>query len=421
MLLRAMPSIGSLVMNLVGCSPPTAEKKRFWFTRKTFTLAEMPLDNYKNTDTLQTMNTSFLRNPDGSPRELVLVTSTGRVLTTTKDNPNWAKIQKAVEAKDEQLLINLVSLKESVRNFGSDVVGRGDITIVGDKVFYRNSQLYGEDVNRIIAYLSNNHPTESMILFLEDKLLNPSPVSVDALYMFLENKGMPITDNGTVLGYKGVRGDFFSINTGAEPLIEGTRVNGSIRNSIGDVIAMDRRYVCADNHQPCGPGLHIGSQNYAKNWAGQGRVMVVEFRPRDVVSVPTMEHEKLRVCRYRVVGELNGDYLGNTYNNDYVRPETAPDPDEASAVEIATEDAELTEILAEVEKTVAKARKIADYSNMYNISDWSKGQATGFKAGKAHAKRKFYECDRGRSFRRFSKEFVDGYLAGYRDGRSTNS
>lgn len=329
----------------------------------------------------------------------MLVTSTGRVLTTTKDNPNWAKIQSAVQAKDEKALISLISLKESVKSFGIEVKGRGEITVDCDKVFYRGTQLYGEDVNRIIAYLSGGFPTESMILFLEDKLLNPSLTSVDALYMFLENKGMPITDNGTVLGYKGVRADGFSINTGAEPLIEGIRVNGSIRNQIGDVVAMDRRYVCADNHQPCGPGLHIGSQNYARNWAGGGKVMVVEFRPRDVVSVPTMEHEKLRVCRYRVVGELNGDYLGNTYNSDYVRPHTAPDPDVAVEVETPAE---------------------KDWSNLYSISDWSKGQTAGFKDGKAHAKRKFYECDRGRSFKRFAKEFVDGYLAGYRDGRATN-
>ena len=346
------------------------------------------------------MNITFLRNPNGSPREIVLVTSTGRVLTTTKDNPNWAKIQTAVSAKDEAALIKLISLKESVKAFGEHVVGRGDIDVKGDKVLYRGEPLYGEDVNRIIAYLNGGFPTESMILFLEDKLLNPSPVSVDALYMFLENKGMPITDNGTVLGYKGVAADGFSINTGAEPLIDGIRrEGGSIRNFIGDVIAMDRRYVCADNHQPCGPGLHVGSQNYARNWAGGGKVMVVEFRPRDVVSVPTMEHEKLRVCRYRVVGELNGDYLGDTYNSDYVRPNTAPDPDVVEAVEIPAE---------------------KDYSNLYSISDWSKGQSAGFKDGKAHQKRSFYECDRGRSFKRFSKEFVDGYLGGYRDGRATN-
>ena len=58
-----------------------------------------------------------------------------------------------------------------------------------------------------------------------------------------------------------------------------------------------------------------------------------------------------------------------------------------------------------------------DWSNLYSISDWSKGQATGYKHGKAHAKRLFYEVDKGRKFKRYSTEFVDGYLRGYRDGR----
>jgi hypothetical protein len=178
---------------------------------------------------------------------------------------------------------------------------------------------------------------------------------------------------------------------------------------------MDRRYVCADNGNPCGPGLHIGSKNYATNWAGNGRVMVVEFSPEHVVSVPNAEHEKLRVYRYRVVGELNGDFLGNTYNNDYVRPAQAVEPDEVIEVETADE---TDIILAEIESEGnAKTIKLPDFKR-FNISDWSKGQAKGFKDGKAHQKRMYYEEDRGRKFRRVSSEFVDGYLAGYRDGRS---
>jgi hypothetical protein len=219
---------------------------------------------------------------------------------------------------------------------------------------------------------------------------------VASLYMFLENKGMPITDNGTVLGYKGVGDDYFSKNTGSEPLVEGIRnERGAVRNKIGDVIHMNRRYVCADNNQGCAGGLHIGSKNYATGWAGQGgRVMVVEFSPEHVVSVPTTEHEKLRVSKYRVVGELNGELLNDTYNNDYVRPDTDSDPDTLNLPEDK------------------------DWSNLYNISDWSRGQSQGYKDGKSHQKRTFYECDRNRKFKKYSNEFIQGYLTGYRDGRN---
>jgi hypothetical protein len=335
------------------------------------------------------MNLTFI-----PKRSVTLVTSDFRVLTATSDNPNWPKIEAAIKLNDEQALIKAISIKESIQSFGSGIKGRGDITIKNDNIFYRGEKLFGEDVSRILAYLRGGFPVESMILFLEAKLRNKFPESVEALYSFLENRGMPITDNGTVLGYKGVEGDFFSKNTGEEPLIEGIRdARGKIRNQIGDTIWMDRRYVCSDNSQGCAGGLHIGSKNYATGWAGDGHIMVVEFSPEHVVSVPTSEHEKLRVYKYRVVGELNGVVLGDTYNSDFVRPENSTDPD---TVEITDE---------------------KDWSHLFNISDWTKGQSKGVKDGKAHQKRLFYECDRGRTFKKYSTEFVAGYLAGYRTGR----
>ena len=348
------------------------------------------------------MNITFIPN-----RSVTLVTSDFRVLTATKDSPNWAKIEAAIKHKDEQALVNAISVKESIRTFGSGVKGRGDITIKNDNIFYRGEKLFGEDVNRILSYLSGGFPEESMILFLESKLRNPSPDSVASLYMFLENRGMPLTDNGTVLGYKGVNDDYFSKNTGSEPLVEGTRnERGAVRNKIGDVIHMNRRYVCADNNQGCAGGLHIGSKNYATGWAGQGgHVMVVEFSPEHVVSVPTTEHEKLRVAKYRVVGELNGDLLGDVYNSDFVRPTNSPDPDTYTF-----EGPDFNPGSAPIPTKVP--------ANLYNISDWSKGQSAGYKDGKSHQKRKFYEDDRGRSFKKHSREFIDGYLTGYRDGRS---
>ena len=334
-------------------------------------------------------------------RSITLVTSDFRVLTATSDNPNWPQIEDAIKRKDEPALINAISIKESIESFGSGVKGRGNITIKGDNIYYRGEKLFGEDISRILAYLRGGFPVESMILFLEAKLRNKFPESVTALYSFLENRGMPISDNGTVLGYKGVESDFFSKNTGSEPLIEGIRdARGKIRNQIGDTIWMDRRYVCSDNSQGCAGGLHIGSENYATGWAGDGHVMVVEFSPEHVVSVPTTEHEKLRVYKYKVVGELSGTSLGDVYNNDFVRPETlSVDTDTYSFEE-------------------DNACEKPDYSNLYNISDWTKGQSFGYKDGKAHQKRKFYEEDRGRSFKKYSKEWVDGYLKGYREGRN---
>jgi len=344
------------------------------------------------------LNITFLRNTDGSPRGLVFISSTGAAKTVNKDNPNWEKIEAAVRNNDEDALMEAISMKRSVENFGKT----GKIQVRNGAVYYGGEKLYGEDVNRILAYLQSGFPTSSMIKFLEAKVRNISlnTGAVSSLYSFLENKGMPITDNGTVLGYKGVREDLCSVHTGREPLISGTRRDdGSILNSIGETVWMDMRFVDCNPGNSCGPGLHIGSYNYAKNWGK--RVMVVEFSPENVGMVPNHACEVLRVNKYRIVGEyFEGDYLGEVYNDAYARPDETPEPPEVI---------EVPEVL---EVVVPKAK------NIFNISEWSKGQATGFKDGKAHAKRKFYEVDKGRSFKKYSKEFVNGYLVGYRDGRN---
>ncbi len=337
------------------------------------------------------MNLTYILN-----RSITLVTSNFKVLTASRDNPNWSKIEAAVKANDENALIRAISMKASVEDFG----GTGQIEVRnGRDVFYRGVKLFGEDVSRILAYLSSGAPHVSLVKFLDEKLRNVSPDSVASLYNFLANKEMPITDNGTVLGFKGVRDDLYSVHTGAEPLISGTRrEDGSILNEIGETVWMERRYVDCNANNSCGPGLHVGSRRYAKGWGP--RVMIVEFSPADVGMVPNHSCEVLRVSKYRVVGELlAGDYLGETYNGDYARPNETPEP---------PEDIEVAEVI-----TVATPKA----KNIFNISEWSKGQATGFKDGKAHAKRKFYEVDKGRSFKKYSKEFVNGYLVGYKDGR----
>jgi len=300
------------------------------------------------------MNITYLRDKDGSPRGLVFISSTGVAKTINKDNPNWTKIEAAIRDNDESALMDAISMKRSVENFGST----GKIQVRNGAVYYGGEKLFGEDVNRILSYLQNGYPTASMIKLLEAKMRNISrnAGAVSSLYSFLENKGMPITDNGTILGYKGVREDLYSVHTGNEPLISGTRrEDGAILNAIGETVWMDMRYVDCNPDNSCGPGLHIGSYNYAKGWGK--RVMVIEFSAENVGMVPNHACEVLRVNKYRVVGEyLQGDYLGDVYNNDYARPDETPEP---------PEDIEVAEPITVV---TPKAK------NIFNISDWSKGR-----------------------------------------------
>jgi hypothetical protein len=115
---------------------------------------------------------------------------------------------------------------------------------------------------------------------------------------------LPITDEGKLVAYKGVRQDMFSshgnINTKViEGVVDST---GRIRNQVGDAITVERNQVDDDRSVGCSFGLHVGSLDYAKTFAS--KIVIVEVDPKDVVSVPKdCVCQKMRVCSYNVIGE----------------------------------------------------------------------------------------------------------------------
>jgi hypothetical protein len=140
------------------------------------------------------------------------------------------------------------------------------------------------------------------------------------LYPWLEHRQITLTPDGKFIGYKGVRENFYSVMGNTETIVLQGKVDseGHILNEIGAVIEVDRSCVSDDFRVGCGPGLHVGSLSYAIGW-GQ-RCILVEVDPADVVSIPSeCEHQKLRCCKYRVVGEYAGplpDTLTTEFSED---------------------------------------------------------------------------------------------------------
>jgi hypothetical protein len=139
-------------------------------------------------------------------------------------------------------------------------------------------------------------------------MFNPSKNSVDQLYTFLSYKTLPLTETGNVIGYKGVDADYYSKrgNTNTIVITGTVNKNGCILNKVGETIEVARNSVDDNKDNHCSHGLHIGSYDYAKDWAGNdGHLMMVEFNPCDAVSVPTdCNFQKLRVSKYKVIGEV---------------------------------------------------------------------------------------------------------------------
>jgi hypothetical protein len=240
------------------------------------------------------------------------------VYTTTTENPNWDAVLEALKAKDEKEVVRLVSIKNTITAFSE-----GNIKVVNDKVFYKNQELHGLDVERLLGYVKNKFPADSMVKFLENKQKNPSSRSINELYKFLEHRNMPVDDDGMFLAYKGVQVSYFSKHGNKATVVLQGQVNdaGQIRFQPGDVIEVQRNSVCDDYKIGCAEGIHVGSLEYATGWAGtDGKVVTVRVNPADVVSVPEdCSFQKLRCCKLQVMGEFTGplpDVYCNTYSDE---------------------------------------------------------------------------------------------------------
>jgi len=84
--------------------------------------------------------------------------------------------------------------------------------------------------------------------------------------------------------------------------------SGTIDNSVGKVIQMDRAKVNDDPQHTCSAGLHVCANEYLDGYANAAstKTLVVEVNPAHVVAVPyDYNFAKMRVCEYKVVAEID--------------------------------------------------------------------------------------------------------------------
>jgi acyl carrier protein len=217
------------------------------------------------------------------------------VKTAQADHPKWAEINglynqiSYIPNKsgfggtfhgpiDE--MVNTMDMKTAVETY---TVGLLSVNALG--VTYNGRTIHTIDAERVMAFMRDKLSYKPIANYIARKMQNPSARAIQEMYNFLEHKGMPLTLRGTFIAYKGVSLDLWSI-CGNKDTVE--------RSSVDD-----------DFRQGCSAGLHVGSLAYARDWGK--RVILVEVDPIDVVSVPSdCNCQKLRCCKYTVVGEYSG-------------------------------------------------------------------------------------------------------------------
>ena len=223
----------------------------------------------------------------------------GSPYTIGTEHPNYLSIKESLRDSDADTLLTLVDIPKSVKAFANGVCEVRDGVI-----YYEGNPLHNNLTNRILTLMNEGFPFEPMLRFLENLMSNPSARAVNELYDFLEHKNLPITEDGCFLAYKGTRSD------GKD------KYSGKIDNSVGRVVEIPRNQVDDDRAHECSFGLHVGTMGYVR-WYCTERVIVVKVNPKDCVSVPRDHNaQKLRVCRYEVLGLYEGDLDAPVYNSD---------------------------------------------------------------------------------------------------------
>lgn len=196
-------------------------------------------------------------------------------------------------------------------NYGAAIEdwSEGNFSFVEGVLYYKGEQVGDQPTDRIIGLMSSGWDCSPMLNYLDKLYSNVSNRAIKESYHWCSHKGLPITKNGNILGYKGVAihsGSSFTDKLG-RLIQEGDFVDKytlkSYRNNIGDKNSMMRRSVCDDHTIGCSDGLHVGTYKYACDWAGgDGVVVLVAFNPKNIVSVPSCSDcQKIRVCSYKIL------------------------------------------------------------------------------------------------------------------------
>lgn len=223
-------------------------------------------------------------------------------------HPNFARILEACHASERGEYVDAAAVLE-LFDIPATIVRRFErlsarVTIQDNQLCFEGDPAQPGLSKQILRFLDEGNDVEPLVSFMERIMANPSDHSREQAWAWLDNHDFSITPAGEVIAYKGVyndgNGGYRSGHRGHAFVNDVEVVNDYVSNSVGDVVHMPRSEVKDDPNAACHSGLHVGTYNYARTYAG-GAMLRVIIDPRDIVSVPyDASGQKIRVCRYRV-------------------------------------------------------------------------------------------------------------------------
>lgn len=275
---------------------------------------------------------------------LIVVCGSNAPITLEKGTEKYKKVEKLLESGAAKIEIErALDLVRGIEEFSD-----GKIRVDRDtnEVFIDNQKVVGCIVKRIISFVQSNKPYEPLVNFWRNVQKNPSEDSKRDLYAFLEANKMTITEDGHFLAYKKV-----------------TKKNGklvdcrtkTISNEIGEIVSMSRDEVDLDRNHTCSTGLHVAAYEYAQHKYVGTVLLQVKVHPADVVAVPPdYNNQKMRTCRYKVVG-----IVGNKIDSDKI-----PLVDKSTEKSITKHSKKINSISNKTEKKKIRETETLKHANL---------------------------------------------------------
>jgi len=275
----------------------TYEKENDSFLNKTINLFKAAFSKKSKKNNIDNSTINYTMNGNSQ----ISLFINGDIKTITPEHQQFNKIKSALENKKFAEVRKLIDIKKKIEMFVGD-----NFKIVGDNLYYENKKLEGVLANKIIDLVldeeTENKTIYPFLKFLMKVSKNPDQEAVKDLYLFLQKGRIPITRSGNIITYKKIDKNWKDCYT------------GTIDNSIGSIIKMDRKDCDNNRNVTCSTGLHVANYSYMKNFGGN-IVVLCEVNPKNVVSVPVdYNSAKMRCCEYKVIKEVTkeGEVLKNT-------------------------------------------------------------------------------------------------------------
>lgn len=251
-------------------------------------------------------------------KDSIIIVHNGKPVTIRATAPNFQALKRALMkaelsglSEDWDAVEKNMTPEASARDWT-----KGRFTIKDGQAFFDGKEVPSSISNRISAMASRSEDPMPFFKFWERLQKNPSYRSVKQCYTFLEHAGIPILKDGCFHAYKAVRSNFRDFHS------------GDYDNSPGRTNEMERNKVSDDPKEACHEGFHVGAIAYAQSFGDSNRkIIICKIDPADVVSVPYDSNaEKMRVCKYTVVGIYGGQPMSSTTFDEPEESTPSPEP-----------------------------------------------------------------------------------------------